>query len=126
MVLCTNSISFVTRDFAPDLLKETIDTSYTHVISYLISYSSIYVVVICSIIHQHALLSYVASFTNISIFYMQHNLLICLAVTYSTIYQRTYLPYAARFVNSGKRCTMLTGDICTRYIGFLSCSEGNS
>src|SRR5205809_555178 len=106
--------------------RQTVDTSYRHVISYLISYSSIYVVVICSTIHQHALLPYVASFTNISIFYMQHNLLICLAATYSIIYQHTYLPYAAQFINSDKCCTMLTEDICTRYIDFLSCSEGNS
>src|SRR5437762_5405877 len=84
-----------TRGFAPGSLKETVGTSYRHVISYLVSYPSIYVVVICSTIHQHVLLPYVASFTNISIFYMQHNLLICLAVTYSTTYQCTYLPYAA-------------------------------
>src|SRR5437762_14088643 len=82
-----------TRGFARGSLKETVGTSYRHVISYLVSYPLIYVVVICSTIHQHALLSYVASFTNISIFYMQHNLLICLAATYSIIYQHTYLPY---------------------------------
>jgi hypothetical protein len=78
-----------TRGFAPGSLKETVGTSYRHVISYLVSYPSIYVVVICSTIHQHALLPYVASSTNISIFYMQHNLLICLAATYSTTYQCT-------------------------------------